>query len=148
MNIRAMSVMVIWLLAGLNGWTADVPLVLVGTSVNPHFMLDSMRYTKPPEPPDGALVTLYLRHDGQNHEPLTISSDLPVKIQNRAPDEWLESGDLAWHDFPGAHPDLIRVVPPEGLTTLTFNGRKKPFGTGARSPYSWALTTIPCGQDP
>ena len=41
----------------------DDPLTLVGVSVNPHLMLDTMRYAKPPEPPDGALVTLFLRND-------------------------------------------------------------------------------------
>ena len=128
MKRHARALIVLWMLAGLNCWGADDRLVLVGTSVNPHLMLDTMRYTRPPEPPDGALVTLYLRNDGAT--PVTIPPDTPSALQRRTPDEWLESGDLAWHDFPGAHPDLIRTVPPGGLTTLTFNGRKKPFGAG------------------
>lgn len=117
-------------LAVLNSWGADAPLRLVGVTVTPHLMLDSMRYAKPPEPPDGALVTLFLRNDSTDHQTVILPPDLPSTLQNKAPNDLLESGDIAWHDFPGAHPDLIRSVPPDGLTTLTFNGRKKPFGAG------------------
>ncbi|HOK89317.1 MAG TPA: hypothetical protein PK379_04770 [Candidatus Hydrogenedentes bacterium] len=110
----------------------DDPLTLVGVSVNPHLMLDTMRYAKPPEPPDGALVTLFLRNDSR--EPVTILPDTPSRINSATPDALLESGDIAWHDFPGAHPDLIRVISPGGLTTFTFNGRRKPYGTGGNVP--------------
>ncbi|HOQ90002.1 MAG TPA: hypothetical protein PLX03_07670, partial [Candidatus Hydrogenedentes bacterium] len=87
-------------LAVLNSWGADAPLRLVGVTVTPHLMLDSMRYAKPPEPPDGALVTLFLRNDSTDHQTVILPPDLPSTLQNKAPNDLLESGDIAWHDFP------------------------------------------------
>jgi len=67
---------------------ATSKLELSGLTVTPHLQLDSMRYSRAPEPPNGARVQLFLRHTASgNAAPLLISSDAPIRFNKKTPAE-------------------------------------------------------------
>lgn len=115
-------------LAGIPSQAAPGALSLDGVAVAPHLMLDTMRYTKAPEPADGARVQLFLRNASK--EVLTMDAAARLLFDGKAPGALLESGDWAWHDTPAASQVGTLVLAPDTMTVWTFNGRRKPFGPG------------------
>lgn len=107
-------------------------LHLVGSTVTPHFLAESMRYSRDPEAATGARVQLFLRNDSStNAAPLTLDGSLRTTLNGKAPADLLKDGRLGWHDFPAAMPAESLALPPGAITVWTFNSRKEDLGTGA-----------------
>ncbi|HRZ17030.1 MAG TPA: hypothetical protein P5141_05660, partial [Candidatus Hydrogenedentes bacterium] len=62
-------------------------LSLDGVAVAPHLMLDTMRYTKVPEPADGARVQLFLRNASK--EVVTVDAASRLLFGGKAPADLL-----------------------------------------------------------
>ena len=108
---------------------------LVGFTVTPHVMEESMRYGKPPEPPVGARVQLFLGHNGgPEADHLTLDGQTRMRFGDKSPTELLEDREWSWHDTPVATPDERSTLPEGAMTVWTFNSRCAPFGPGARMP--------------
>jgi hypothetical protein len=108
-------------------------LELSGVTVTPHLQLESMRYSRTPEPPQGARVQLFLRHAASSHAtPLVIPSETPIRCNGKTPEQLLRSRAWRWHDTPAALPGERIELPPGALTVWTFNGRVLPWGVGGR----------------
>jgi hypothetical protein len=104
---------------------------LAGVTLTPHLQLESMRYRRAPEPPDGARVQLFLRHTPVTPgAPLVIRADTPVRFNGKTPAELLNDRAWAWHDTPSALAETVLELPPGALTVWTFNGRALPWGPG------------------
>ena len=101
-------------------------LHLVGSTVTPHFLAETMRYSRDPEPATGARVQLFLRNDSStNAAPLTLDASLRTTLNGKAPADLLKDGRLGWHDFPVAMPAESLALPPGAMTVWTFNSRKE-----------------------
>jgi len=111
-------------------WTASYGLEIVGVTVTPHVVAESMPYRRDPEPAVGARVQLILRNNGDSSEPLVFDSSARLLFNNKVPGELLASGDWAWHDIPGATEEIL-AMPPKALAVWTLNSRKAPFGPGS-----------------
>ena len=106
---------------------------IVGISVTPHVMADSMRYARDPEPAAGARVQLFVRNDAkQDSTPLVLDSQTRMLFDGKSPADLLAAHIWAWHDTPAAMPDESLALPSGALTVWTFNGRVAPFGPGGR----------------
>lgn len=108
-------------------------LELKGTTVTPHLMLDSMRYTQAPEPPVGARVQFFLQHEANATEPLLLEGQTPVSFDGQTPQNLLGNGKWSWHDTPSACPDEQVSLMPGAMTVWTFNGKALPYGVGGRT---------------
>lgn len=103
-------------------------LKVEGVTVTPHVIAESMRYARPPEPADGALVQLFLRHDAPaDAAPLVLDGSTRLLFDGRTPAALLADKSWAWHDTPAASGERISC-PPGAMTVWTFNGRTDPFG--------------------
>lgn len=113
------------------GVCSAADLEIAGVSVTPHLMLDSMRYRRPPEPPDGARVQIFLRNAGDT---LTLNSETRLRFDGKPPALLLMTRAWAWHDTPAATPGEAITLPKGAMTVWTFNSRQAPFGAGGRVP--------------
>jgi len=87
---------------------------VVGVTIVPHRVEESMRYRRPRDPSLAARVQLFV-----------MGAALPGKFDGKSPTELLESGDWAWHDMSAA------VKPPPGaMTVWSFNGKSSRWGVG------------------
>ncbi|HOC73200.1 MAG TPA: hypothetical protein PKL54_10315, partial [Candidatus Hydrogenedentes bacterium] len=114
--------------AGTSSQAAPGALSLDGVTVAPHLMMETMRYTKAPDPADGARVQLFLRNASK--EVVAVDAASRLLFGGKAPADLLASGDWAWHDTPAAPQVGTLVLAPDTMTVWTFNGRRKPFGPG------------------
>ena len=114
-----------------SGMYADEPVMSVkGVAVTPHLMLDTMHYTQPTEPPDGARVQLFLQYDADAAAPLLLDGTTLILFDGETPVSLLEQEKWSWHDMPPASPGEQVNLAPGAMTVWTFNGRKKPYGVG------------------
>jgi len=109
---------------------AESPLAVQGVTVTPHLMLDTMHYTQPTEPPDGARVQLFLQYDADAAASLSLDGTTPILVDGQTPATLLEQEKWSWHDTPPASPAEQVTLAPGAMTVWTFNGRKKPYGVG------------------
>lgn len=98
----------------LRGQGLSVAAEIVGVTITPHVIAETMRYRRPRDPDLGAKVQLFVR-----------GSALPGRFEGKTANEWLEAKDWAWHDLATAIPGTA-----ESLTVWTFNGKKARWGAG------------------
>lgn len=88
---------------------------VVGVTVTPHVVAESMRYRRPRDPELGARVQLFVR-----------GAALPGRFNGKSPRECLETQNWAWHDLDTA----VRGTD-ESLAVWTFNGKTSAWGVGS-----------------
>ncbi len=89
---------------------------LVGVSIIPHTVEESMRYRRPRDTQLAARVQLFVQGPAK-----------PLKFDDRTPAEWVTLGEWGWHNLATATP-----VPAGALAVWTFNGKSSRWGTGNR----------------
>jgi hypothetical protein len=137
-------------MSGVLAMGATSTLELSGLTVTPHLQLESMRYRRAPEPPEGARVQLFLVHRVEaDAQPLKFGADSSLRFNRKTPAELLNTRAWAWHDTPAALPGGEFELPAGALTVWTFNGRKLPWGAGGRITLEfgppenrWLLTNV------
>lgn len=97
---------------------------LIGVTVTPHVVADSMRYRRPRDPALGAKVQLFLKG------PCEIASNASgpyqgPKFNGHTPQELLSNDEWAWHDLGTA-----TSIPDGALSVWTFNGKQSSWGVG------------------
>ena len=132
--MRIVLIAIVTMSVSLTGFTES--LEIVGTTVTPHLMLDSMRYRVEPEPPDGARVQLFIQNSG--NEAVTLDGETDVRFNGETPEALLKRGAWAWHDMPGALNDQETELQPGAMSVMTFNGRQKPWGVGGEIEIEFA----------
>ena len=95
-------------------WARLPAAELVGVTVTPHTVAESMRYRRPRDPDLAARVQLFVTGPAR-----------PTTFAGRTPAELLQEGEWAWHDLATAV-----KVPEEALTVWTFNGKSSRWGVG------------------
>jgi len=93
-----------------NATSAEV----VGVTVTPHSIADSMRYRRPRDPSLAARVQLFIK-----------GSAMPGQFDGKTPAELLADGQWTWHDMQAAVES-----PEDALTVWTFNGKSNRWGGG------------------
>jgi hypothetical protein len=109
------------------------PASVMGITVVPHHIEESMRYRTQQDASLAARVQMYIQGPA-----------LPRTFNGKAPRDLLSSHDWAWHDLDSA------VKPPPGaLSVWTFNGRSSNWGVGNKfvmAADGLAETTIEINQ--
>lgn len=126
-RVRAAAVA---LLVALACGPAEAELEIAGIAVVPHAptVAAELRYVKPRGPTDGARVQVFLRNAGPREA--TLAADAAITVGGSTPDELLEEGAWAWHDFPSQWPAEPLALAPESLTVLSFNATGGGWGLG------------------
>ncbi|MBM3995124.1 MAG: hypothetical protein FJ303_13375 [Planctomycetes bacterium] len=89
---------------------------IVGVTVTPHVIAESMQYRRPRDPDLAAKVQLFVKGPA-----------VPGTFEGKTPAELLKAGKWAWHDLATAQ------KPPDGaLAVWTFNGKSKQWGVGKK----------------
>jgi hypothetical protein len=87
---------------------------IVGVTVTPHLVAESMQYRRPRDPDLAAKVQVFVKGPA-----------VPGTFEGKTPAELLKAGEWAWHDLATAQ------KPPDGaLTVWTFNGKSSRWGVG------------------
>ena len=95
-------------------WARLPAAELVGVTVTPHTVAESMRYRRPRDPDLAARVQMFVTGPAR-----------PTTFAGQTPAELLQEGAWAWHDL------ATEVKVPEGaLTVWTFNGKSSRWGVG------------------
>ncbi|HRI87989.1 MAG TPA: hypothetical protein PLJ47_02000 [Candidatus Hydrogenedentes bacterium] len=120
------------------GADADVrnaqPLSIIGQTVTPHVVAESMRYRIDAEPAPGARVQLFIQNvSPPTAPPLRLDAATDTLFNEKSPQTLLSTKDWAWHDTPSATPGVSIVLEPGALTVWTFNSRSAAFGPGGRT---------------
>ncbi|MBM3983892.1 MAG: hypothetical protein FJ304_27215 [Planctomycetes bacterium] len=89
---------------------------LVGVTVTPHVIAESMQYRRPRDPDLGAKMQLFVKGPA-----------VPGTFEGKTPAELLKAGEWAWHDLATA-----QKPPDGGLAVWTFNGKTKQWGVGKK----------------
>jgi hypothetical protein len=96
-----------------------------------------MRYRIEPDRSLGALVHLFLQNASSQTLSLPPSADL--RLRGRTPEEWLQTDDWAWHDFPSAWKNETLNLPPGALTVWSWNGKRSDWGIDTTAELKLAL---------
>ncbi len=110
--------------------SAAAEFEIAGIAVVPHApsVAADLRYVKPRGPTDGARVQVFLRHAGP--DTATLAADAAITVGGSTPDQLVETGAWAWHDFPSQWPAEPLTLPPGSLTVLSFNATGGGWGVG------------------
>ncbi len=87
---------------------------IVGLTITPHVVADSMMYRRPRDPELAAKVQLFVKGNAT-----------PQSFNGKTPGELLASGDWAWHDL-----NTVVQGPEESLSVWTWNGKSSRWGIG------------------
>ncbi len=97
---------------------------VVGVTVTPHVVADTMRFRRPRDPDLGAHVQLFIKGPWTpDKEPSSLS--IQPAFDHKSPDELLKTNEWAWHDLATA-----RSVPDGAMSVWTFNGKSRRWGVG------------------
>ncbi len=128
-NLRSRLVLFLALVQSNFGIKAgDSCVDLRGVTVVPHIQSSEMRYRREPDRSLGACVRLFVANNGPSA--LRLSTETPVRLRNKTPEELLAAGDWTWYDFPSAWTNASLELPPGALTVWSFNGKNAPWGAG------------------
>lgn len=108
------------------------PLKLIGSQVIPHQQSEVMRYRRDPSPELGVRVQWMLQNLSEN--PVELSSETSILLRNATLEHWLDQGQLAWHDTPGAWPDKTIRLDPHSATVWEWNSIGDDWGIGTEVP--------------
>lgn len=117
-------------LVALAGGSAAAELEIAGVAVVPHSptVATELRYVQPRGPTDGARVQVFLRNAAPREA--MLAADAAITVGGSTPDQLLDAGAWAWHDFPSQWPAEPLALPPGSLTVLSFNATGGGWGVG------------------
>jgi hypothetical protein len=125
------------LLAGASADVRAASLSLDGVHVVPHVQSAAMRYRQKTDFSLGARVEVFLRNASE--ETLVIPASTDIRLRDRAPEEWLQADEWAWHDLPSAWTNHPLRLPPGAMTVWSWNGKRASWGTNTLTELAITL---------
>jgi len=98
---------------------------LAGIQVVPHVASPELRFRRDPSPEMSARVQVFLRSATQPPVPIK-----QVTVAGKTPNELVQQGDWAWHDFPDFDTTEQSTPPAGQLLVWTWNGATDDWGQG------------------
>ena len=123
------------------GQEAPGGLRLQGLAVTPHVQSPELRWRREADFSLGARVELFVLNDGSTARQL--SAETPLLVRGKTPAQLIADDEWAWHDFPSAWTNQPLVLPPGALTVWSFNGKRAPWGVGARAALEVGGARLP-----